>query len=202
MPECEPKAGARSSHDADSGAASDCFRKALRGITFVIRKLDFRNSKIREWRLFRISIFVFRIHLVNLFFKREIRGNYSFSPAKIRCENRKWIARELRDENRVDAIMKLYNQVIRVFTPEAAGESCFARTTIGTWMSKLLPDLAAQRNFRSRPSGHISISSRCCSVTARPCSRGEKIISLSQRREPRSRFIHSFAKIRSAACAS
>jgi len=53
--------------------------------------------------------------------------------------------------------MKLYNQVIRVFTPEAAGESCFARTTIGTWMSKLLPDLAAQRNFRSRPSGHISI---------------------------------------------
>ena len=32
-------------------------------------------------------------------------------------------------------------------------------------------------------------------------SRGE-IISLSQRREPRSRFIHSFAKIRSAACAS
>jgi len=30
--------------------------------------------------------------------------------------------------------MKLYNQVIRVFTPEAAGESCFARTTIGTWI--------------------------------------------------------------------
>jgi 1-acyl-sn-glycerol-3-phosphate acyltransferase len=37
-------------------------------------------------------------HLVNLFFKREIRANYSFSPATIRAGNRKEIARELRDE--------------------------------------------------------------------------------------------------------
>jgi 1-acyl-sn-glycerol-3-phosphate acyltransferase len=37
-------------------------------------------------------------HLVNLFFKREIRGNYSFSTAKIRAGNRKEIAQELRDE--------------------------------------------------------------------------------------------------------
>jgi 1-acyl-sn-glycerol-3-phosphate acyltransferase len=37
-------------------------------------------------------------HLVNLFFKREIRANYSFSPARIRPGNRKQIARELRDE--------------------------------------------------------------------------------------------------------
>lgn len=37
-------------------------------------------------------------HLLNLFFKREIRANYSFSPARIRAGNRKQIARELRDE--------------------------------------------------------------------------------------------------------
>jgi 1-acyl-sn-glycerol-3-phosphate acyltransferase len=37
-------------------------------------------------------------HLLNLFFKREIRANYSFSPATIRAGNRKEIARELRDE--------------------------------------------------------------------------------------------------------
>ena len=37
-------------------------------------------------------------HLLNLFFKREIRANYSFSPARIRAGNRKEIARELRDE--------------------------------------------------------------------------------------------------------
>ena len=37
-------------------------------------------------------------HLLNLFFKREIRANYSFSPAKVRAGNRKEIARELRDE--------------------------------------------------------------------------------------------------------
>jgi 1-acyl-sn-glycerol-3-phosphate acyltransferase len=37
-------------------------------------------------------------HLLNLFFKREIRANYSFSPAIIRGGNRKEIARELRDE--------------------------------------------------------------------------------------------------------
>jgi 1-acyl-sn-glycerol-3-phosphate acyltransferase len=37
-------------------------------------------------------------HLLNLFFKREIRANYSFSPPKIRAGNRKQIARELRDE--------------------------------------------------------------------------------------------------------
>ena len=37
-------------------------------------------------------------HLLNLVFKREIRANYSFSPAKIRVGNRKEIARELRDE--------------------------------------------------------------------------------------------------------
>jgi 1-acyl-sn-glycerol-3-phosphate acyltransferase len=37
-------------------------------------------------------------HLVNLFFKREIRANYSFSPAKIRAGNRKQIARELRNQ--------------------------------------------------------------------------------------------------------
>lgn len=37
-------------------------------------------------------------HLLNLFFKREIRANYSFSPAKVRDGNRKQIARELRDE--------------------------------------------------------------------------------------------------------
>jgi len=37
-------------------------------------------------------------HLLNLFFKREIRANYSFSPARIRVGNRKQIARELRDE--------------------------------------------------------------------------------------------------------
>jgi hypothetical protein len=37
-------------------------------------------------------------HLLNLFFKREIGANYSFSPAKVRAGNRKEIARELRDE--------------------------------------------------------------------------------------------------------
>ena len=37
-------------------------------------------------------------HLLNLFSKREIRANYSFSPAKVRAGNRKKIARELRDE--------------------------------------------------------------------------------------------------------
>jgi len=37
-------------------------------------------------------------HLLNLFLKREIRANYSFSPPKIRAGNRKEIARELRDE--------------------------------------------------------------------------------------------------------
>src|SRR5207249_3600701 len=35
-------------------------------------------------------------HLFNLLFKREIRANYSFSPAKVRAGNRKEIARELR----------------------------------------------------------------------------------------------------------
>src|SRR5437667_1449464 len=37
-------------------------------------------------------------HLLNLFCKREIAANYSFSPAKVRGGNRKEIARELRDE--------------------------------------------------------------------------------------------------------
>jgi 1-acyl-sn-glycerol-3-phosphate acyltransferase len=37
-------------------------------------------------------------HLLNLLFKREIRANYSFSPAKVRAGNRKEIARKLRDE--------------------------------------------------------------------------------------------------------
>jgi 1-acyl-sn-glycerol-3-phosphate acyltransferase len=37
-------------------------------------------------------------HLVNLFFKREVRANYSFSAAKVRAGNRKQIARELRDD--------------------------------------------------------------------------------------------------------
>jgi 1-acyl-sn-glycerol-3-phosphate acyltransferase len=37
-------------------------------------------------------------HLLNLLFKREIRANYSFSPAKVRAGNRKEIACELRDE--------------------------------------------------------------------------------------------------------
>jgi 1-acyl-sn-glycerol-3-phosphate acyltransferase len=37
-------------------------------------------------------------HLLNLFFKREIRAKYSFSPAQVRNGNRKEIARELRDE--------------------------------------------------------------------------------------------------------
>jgi lyso-ornithine lipid O-acyltransferase len=37
-------------------------------------------------------------HLLNLFFKREIRANYSLSPAAIRPGNRKEISRELRDE--------------------------------------------------------------------------------------------------------
>jgi hypothetical protein len=37
-------------------------------------------------------------HLLNLFLKREIRANYSFSSAKIRDGDRKQIARELRDE--------------------------------------------------------------------------------------------------------
>ena len=37
-------------------------------------------------------------HLLNLLFKREIRANYSFSPAKVRAGNRKEITRELRDE--------------------------------------------------------------------------------------------------------
>ena len=37
-------------------------------------------------------------HLLNLFFKREIRANYSFSPPKIRAGDRKEIARELHNE--------------------------------------------------------------------------------------------------------
>ena len=37
-------------------------------------------------------------HLLNLVFKREIRANYFFLPAKIRAGNRKEIARELHDE--------------------------------------------------------------------------------------------------------
>src|SRR5437588_3010506 len=37
-------------------------------------------------------------HLLNLFFKREIRSNCSFSSPKIRSGNRKEIARELREE--------------------------------------------------------------------------------------------------------
>jgi 1-acyl-sn-glycerol-3-phosphate acyltransferase len=34
-------------------------------------------------------------HLLNLFFKREMRANCSISPATIRSDNRKEIAREL-----------------------------------------------------------------------------------------------------------
>lgn len=37
-------------------------------------------------------------HLLNLFFKREIRSNCSFSVPKVRAGNRKEIARELREE--------------------------------------------------------------------------------------------------------
>jgi 1-acyl-sn-glycerol-3-phosphate acyltransferase len=37
-------------------------------------------------------------HLLNLFFKREIRSRCSFSPSRIRFGDRKEIARELRDE--------------------------------------------------------------------------------------------------------
>jgi len=37
-------------------------------------------------------------HLLNLFFKREIRSSCSFSVPKIRSGNRKEIACELRDE--------------------------------------------------------------------------------------------------------
>jgi 1-acyl-sn-glycerol-3-phosphate acyltransferase len=37
-------------------------------------------------------------HLLNLLFKREIRANYSFSPAKVRAGDRKEVARKLRDE--------------------------------------------------------------------------------------------------------
>ncbi len=37
-------------------------------------------------------------HLLNLLFKREIRASYSFSPGRIRHDNRKEIAGELRDE--------------------------------------------------------------------------------------------------------
>ena len=37
-------------------------------------------------------------HLLNLFFKREVRANYSFSAPEIRAGNRKQIARELRDQ--------------------------------------------------------------------------------------------------------
>ena len=37
-------------------------------------------------------------HLLNLFFKREIRSKCSFTPSKIRSGNRKKIASELRDE--------------------------------------------------------------------------------------------------------
>ena len=37
-------------------------------------------------------------HLLNLFFKREIRSSCSFSPLRVRAGNRKEIARELRDE--------------------------------------------------------------------------------------------------------
>ena len=37
-------------------------------------------------------------HLLNLFFKREIRSSCSFSPPKVRCGGRKQIARELRQE--------------------------------------------------------------------------------------------------------
>jgi len=37
-------------------------------------------------------------HLLNLFFKREIRSSCSFSPLRIRTGNRKEIARELREE--------------------------------------------------------------------------------------------------------
>jgi 1-acyl-sn-glycerol-3-phosphate acyltransferase len=37
-------------------------------------------------------------HLLNLFFKREIWANYSFSPARIRAGDRKKIASELRSE--------------------------------------------------------------------------------------------------------
>ena len=37
-------------------------------------------------------------HLLNLFFKREIRSSCSFSPVRIRIGNRKQIARELREE--------------------------------------------------------------------------------------------------------
>ena len=38
------------------------------------------------------------LHLLNLFFKREIRSNCSFSPLRVRAGNRKEIARELREE--------------------------------------------------------------------------------------------------------
>jgi 1-acyl-sn-glycerol-3-phosphate acyltransferase len=41
---------------------------------------------------------VFGPHLLNLFFKREIRSKCSFSVSKIRTGNRKEIASELRDE--------------------------------------------------------------------------------------------------------
>jgi hypothetical protein len=37
-------------------------------------------------------------HLLNLLFKREIRANYTFSPAKVHAGDRKGIARELRDQ--------------------------------------------------------------------------------------------------------
>jgi 1-acyl-sn-glycerol-3-phosphate acyltransferase len=38
------------------------------------------------------------LHLLNLFFKREIRSSCSFSPLRVRAGNRKEIARELREE--------------------------------------------------------------------------------------------------------
>ena len=38
------------------------------------------------------------LHLLNLFFKREIRSSCSFSPLRVRVGNRKEIARELREE--------------------------------------------------------------------------------------------------------
>lgn len=37
-------------------------------------------------------------HLLNLLFKREVRANYTFSPAKVHAGDRIGIARELRDQ--------------------------------------------------------------------------------------------------------
>src|SRR6266699_329472 len=98
--------------------------------------------------------------------------------------------------------MTAYRQSIRVIYPQDGGR--IALRTDENWNADVE---AVSRNgytteFQVETERPYFYFKPVLRRDARPCGRGEKIVSLSQRQEPRWRFIHSFAKTRSAACAS